>query len=183
MKRKKKRNQKGFMLVETLITTVFVVSIVVLLYTNILPLIGEYDRYKNYDSVEATYMAHWARRFVLDGLSEAAYTNASSIGYLGITNSSYMESSRYRDLFENFKEVNGITRVYLTPYQTDKIKGIKDTFPRNFEEYLSYLPSYEKNTSKTAATGYYSVIIEYCGIDNVANCGNNHKYGTIEVRK
>ena len=47
---------------------------------------------------------------------------------------------------------------------------------RNFKEYISYLPTYSKNTSKTPATGYYRVIVEY-----VSN--NTYKYGTIEVFK
>lgn len=183
MKTRKKLNQQGFMLVETLITTVFIVSIVVLLYTNLLPLIGEYDRYKNYDSVEATYLAHWTRRLVLDGLNDAAFDQASSLGYLDITDGSYFTSDYYRNLYNNLRSTASITRVYLTPYQTTSLKEIKGTFPRDFEEYITYLPTYSNNTSKTVATGYYRVIIEYCGIDNVSDCDADHRYGTIEVRR
>ena len=55
----KKVNKKGFMLVETLIVSVFVMGIFSLLYANFFPLVGEYERYKNYNTVEATYIAHW----------------------------------------------------------------------------------------------------------------------------
>ena len=43
-------NKKGFMLVETLIVSVFILAIFSLLYTNIIPLVGEYERLKNYDN-------------------------------------------------------------------------------------------------------------------------------------
>ena len=75
--------------------------------------------------------------------------------------------------------MNNISKIYLTPYSTVSFKNyVKDnnSFSRSFREYISYLPTYSKNTSKTPTTGYYRVIVEY-----VSN--NTYKYGTIEVYK
>ena len=44
---KKKSNNKGFILVETLIVSVFIMAIFSILYTNFFPLIGEYERYRD----------------------------------------------------------------------------------------------------------------------------------------
>ena len=51
----KEINNKGFMLAETLIVSLFVMSTFSMLYVNILPLIAEYEKYKDYNTVEATY--------------------------------------------------------------------------------------------------------------------------------
>ena len=85
MKDKKKLNRQGFILVETLIVGVFVMGIFSLLYTNFFPLIGEYERYKNYDTVESTYIAHWGRMVALKGLTDSSYNTAKNTGYIDIT--------------------------------------------------------------------------------------------------
>ncbi len=177
MKDKKVLNRKGFMLVETLIVGVFIMGIFSLLYTNFFPLIGEYERYKNYDTVEATYIVHWARMIALKGLTESSYTSARSKGYVDISDCSIYTNNDWQMYCESFKVSNNVEKIYLTTYSTTKFKNyIKDNsaFSRRFREYISYLPTYSKNTSKTPANGYYRVIIEY-----VSN--NDYKYGNIEL--
>ena len=177
MKDKKKLNRQGFILVETLIVGVFIMGIFSLLYTNFFPLIGEYERYKNYDTVESTYIAHWARMIALKGLTESSYTTAKNTGYVDISDCSLYIVSDGQNSCAAFKTMNNISRIYLTSYSTTKFKTfIKDnnSFSRSFREYISYLPTYSKNTSKTPASGYYRVIVEYISDDA-------YKYGNIEV--
>lgn len=176
---KKKRNEKGFMLVETLIVSVFVMAIFALLYTNMFPLVGEYDRMRDYDSVEATYIAHWARKIALSGLPDSVYQTAKNTGYVNISNCSLYTTGEASSWCSSFKYANGISRIYLTPYSTVLFKNyVKDNsaFPRSFREYITYLPRYVNNTSKTPSSGYYRVIVEYQVEDAV-------RYGTIEVKK
>ena len=180
MKRTKKVNKKGFVLVETLIVGVFIMGILSLLYTNFFPLIGEYERYRNYDTVESIYIAHWARLIALKGLPNSIYGTVKNNGYLDISDCSlYTESNSYLDC-SSYKAINGISKIYLTPYSTSTFKKYvredSSPFSRSFKEYIAYLPTYSKNTSKTPATGYYRVIVEYVSNDT-------YKYGTIEVYK
>ena len=179
MKEKKVLTNKGFILVETLIVGVFIMGIFSLLYTNFFPLIGEYERYRDYDTVESTYIAHWARMIALKGLSDSSYSTASNQGYLDISDCNlYTESSGQADCAA-FKTMNNISKIYLTPYSTVNFKNyIKDnsSFSRSFREYISYLPTYSRNTSKTPATGYYRVIVEYISNDT-------YNYSSIEVYK
>ena len=180
MKKKKVFNEKRFILVETLIVGVFIMGIFSLLYTNIFPLIGEYERYRDYDTVESIYIAHWARMIALKGLEDSSYATASTTGYLDISNCSLYTISDGVNSCLAFKTINNVSKIYLTPYSTlifkNYVKQDNAPFTRNFKEYISYLPTYSKNTSKTPATGYYRVIVEY-----VSN--NTYKYGTIEVFK
>ena len=177
MKKKKIVNKNGFILVETLIVGVFIVGIFTLLYTNLFPLVGEYERYKDYDTVESTYIAHWARMIALKGLTESSYTTARNTGYLDITDCSlYTNSDGVADC-SAFVTMNNVSKIYLTPYSTVQFKNfVKDNnnFSRSFREYISYLPTYSKNTSKTANSGYYRVIVEYVSDDT-------YKYGNIEL--
>lgn len=179
MKKKKRLNNRGFMLVETLIVSVFIMAIFSLLYTNIFPLVGEYDRIKNYDTIQATYVAHWARKIALKGLPTNVYTTAKNTGYVDITNCSLYTQSNAGSWCQNFKTANSISRIYLTSYNTTKLKTfVKDNsaFSRDFREYIAYLPAYSKNTSKTPTTGYYRVIVEY-------DTDHSKEYGTMEVKK
>ncbi len=177
MKKTKIVNKKGFILVETLIVGVFIMGIFSLLYTNFFPLIGEYERYKDYDTVESTYIAHWARMIALKGLPESVYTTASNTGYVDISDCSLYTNSDGIASCSAFINMNNVSKIYLTPYSTVDFKNfVKDNkdFSRSFREYISYLPTYSKNNNKTPDSGYYRVIVEYVSNDV-------YRYGNIEV--
>ena len=177
MKKTKIVNKKGFILVETLIVGVFIMGIFSLLYTNFFPLIGEYERYKDYDTVESTYIAHWARMIALKGLPESVYTTASNTGYVDISDCSLYTNSDGIASCSAFINMNNVSKIYLTPYSTVDFKNfVKDnsSFSRSFREYISYLPTYSKNNNKTPDSGYYRVIVEYVSNDV-------YRYGNIEV--
>ena len=48
-----KFNNKGFVLAETLVVTVFLMVIFGMLYSNFYPLIGEYEKRETYDDVDS----------------------------------------------------------------------------------------------------------------------------------
>ncbi len=175
MKLLKKLNNRGFMLVETLITTVFIMVIFSLIYTNLMPFVGEYERMENYDTVESVYVAHWARKLVLDGLPDSYFNTVKTNGYVKLDANSF--NADIRDLVNGYLIANGVEQIYLTTYNTEKFKNYvsnSDSFERDFEEYIAYLPSYKNNAAKQ---NYYRVIVEYHGyLDNDVN-----SYGTIEV--
>lgn len=176
---KNKSNNKGFILVETLIVSVFIMAIFSMLYTNFFPLIGEYERYRNYDTVESIYIAHWARMIAIKGLPASSYNTAKTKGYLDVSNCSGYTQADGESLCSAFVTMNNVSKIYLTSYSTTNLKNfVKDntSFSRSFREYISYLPTYSKNSSKTPATGYYRIIVEYMSNDT-------YKYGTIEVFK
>ena len=177
MNEKKILNNTGFILVETLIVGVFIMGIFSLLYTNFFPIIGEYERYKDYDTVESTYIAHWGRMIALKGLPKSVYTTASTDGYVDIGNCSLYSDINMQNYCSAFINTNNISKIYLTSYSTVAFKNFVNdntSFSRSFREYIAYLPTYSKNTSKTPETGYYRVIVEY-----VSN--NTYKYGNIEL--
>lgn len=172
-------NKKGFMLVETLIVSVFILAIFSLLYTNIIPLIGEYERLKNYDTVEATYITYWGREIALKGLPNSIYNEVKTIGFKDISDCSlFTENNSIYDC-SAYKAVNNIDKIYLTTYNITNLKEEvidNNNYKRDFIEYIRYLPTYSKNLLRSPEYGYYRVIVEY-----VSN--GVHKYGNMEARK
>lgn len=64
--KKRKLNRGGFVLVETLVVTVFVMSIFSILYNNFYPLMGEYEKREVYDEVDAKYATYWIKKMIQD---------------------------------------------------------------------------------------------------------------------
>ena len=62
--KKDKLNNGGFVLVETLIVSVFILSIFAILYNNFYPLIGEYEKREVYDDIDAKYATYWIKRVI-----------------------------------------------------------------------------------------------------------------------
>lgn len=62
----KKLNNKGFVLAETLVVTIFLMTIFTMIYTYFYPLIGEYEKRENYDDVDSTYSIFWIKRLIED---------------------------------------------------------------------------------------------------------------------
>ncbi len=175
----KKINNKGFMLAETLIVSLFVMSTFSMLYVNILPLIAEYEKYKDYNTVEATYKAHWARKLVLDIINPNVFTVAENLGYFDITNCLFYSQNNMTNWCYNFKETNDITKIYLVPYNLERFKDhvkSSSSYTREFKDYISYLPTYSKNTTKVNDGNYFHVIIEF-------DKGDKHNYGIMEVHR
>ena len=59
-------NSKGFVLAETLVVTVFLMTIFAMIYSNFFPLVGEYEKRENYDSVDGKYSVYWLKRMIED---------------------------------------------------------------------------------------------------------------------
>ena len=60
----KKINNKGFVLAETLIVTIFVMTIFTIIYINFYPQIAEYQKREFYDDVDSKYDIFWFKRIL-----------------------------------------------------------------------------------------------------------------------
>lgn len=62
----KKLNNKGFVLAETLVVAVFLVTVFSIIYNNMMPVIGEYERREVYDDLDSKYAVYWLKTMVQD---------------------------------------------------------------------------------------------------------------------
>lgn len=58
-------NKKGFVLIETLVVTIFTLFIFTILYNSIVPLLGKYKQLSYYDDLDTTYDLYYIRNMVL----------------------------------------------------------------------------------------------------------------------
>lgn len=89
-----KKNEKGFVLIELLIVAVFTATLFTLLYTNVIPLIGDYNQRENYDTLEIKYALYDIRKEILtisDGDWNKIKETVSSNGFARL--SSYGDDS------------------------------------------------------------------------------------------
>lgn len=137
----KKINNKGFVLAETLVVTVFLMTIFGTIYANYFPLVGEYEKREYYDSVDGKYSVFWLKRMIEDSSyninSVAARKNLRHKGYTRFECSDVSESEeKRRECISLVKElqVNGcdgngnLCDIYITKYR------IGDTDKYNFKK-------------------------------------------------
>ena len=163
----KKNNKKGFILVETLVVTLFVVTIFVFIYRITIPSIGEYEQLANYDDIDSIYYNNMYKKMVM------RYANTTYIDeYLKTHTYIDIGDCNNKNLFIEGEYCNllkarlGITdsdgKVLLTEYNIKKFKDEVETNEyfdsgalSNFREYIYTVPNHETFYSKLKASNYY----------------------------
>lgn len=175
----KKIDTRGFVMVETIIVAVFIIGICTFLFANFLPLIGEYEKVENYDTLQSKYKVHEIRKMLLRALDnnsavEKIFTSIpTDTGYIKYSNYTTGENTIQNGLCD----VGGIPKNYcnklfseyylnvkdviITSFKTSKIKSTikNEKNNRALKEYIDYLPSYSKYSSRY--DDYYRLIVVF----------------------
>lgn len=167
MKKSKKLDNSGFVIVETIIVAVFVIGICTFLFMNLLPLIGEYEKVSYYDDLSSKYKTHEIRKMLLREIDKSSLGNVQ-IKESILNNGNYVlyKSVREEDNFHNplcdkltnKKYCNTllsdrflyVDQIIITPFKLSDFKReSKDdkNISRQVREYIDYLPSYSKYSS------------------------------------
>lgn len=186
----KKIDTKGFVMVETIIVSVFVIGICTFLFANFLPLIGDYERIEHYDSLPSKYRVHEIRKMVLRDLDNnhtlqsiftslpaksyqryKSYTTAQGDNIVSKNElCDVLDSKNYcnRLLGESFLDVK---EIVITPFKLNIVKKTIKEIDGNraLKEYVDYLPNYSNYSSRY--NNYYRFIVVF----------NNGEIATIEV--
>ena len=157
----KKLNNKGFILAETLVVTVFLMVIFTMLYTNYYPLMGEYQKRENYDDVDGKYVAYWMKKLIED----ASYMPPpekkqllETAGYMRFECDDVLETDEARNLCRKMVrafEIAGCDskgnncEIYITYY---RIGGVNPDFKETVKENIKkYQEVYPEAATKTAS--------------------------------
>lgn len=191
----KKLNNKGFVMTETLVVAVFIMSIFAIMYNNYFPLIGEYERREVFDDIDGKYAAFWVKRFIQHDsfvVSSTMINNINTTGYTRISCSNIDPAlNEYRQIMCNrlvdeleVDKSGGYPHIYLTKYSLVDFKNrVKNDqnyteFSGGLHDYVEFLPEFSKVDSLNFAQ--YRVIIEF---NRKKNDTNYYAYSTIEVKK
>ena len=136
-------NNKGFVLVETLVVVIFVLLIFTILYNSAVPLLGRYQQLSYYDDLDTTYDLYHLRKLVEDDPN-----------YETIMNTNYANLQCANGTLSNYVECNNLFTALDIHYSTDinetdevifvKESGINDLkddplVSEQVKEYISYV--------------------------------------------
>lgn len=177
----KKINSSGFVLAETLIVTVFLMIIFGIIYSNYLPLVGEYEKRENYDSVDGKYAAYWVKRMIEDSSYNIPAGKANCIkndGYVRFQCSDIVEDEEKREFCINMVnnlQIESCDRkgdncdIFITRY---RLSNPSDTSRQWFKDVV-------KNSKKKK---YQETCTGYTGRDNYINSCTTVAGGTAAER-
>ena len=171
----KKLDNKGFVLAETLVVSVFLMVIFTMMYSHFYPLIGEYEKRENYDDIDSVYAVYWLKRMIEDpsydimGQSNKQ-TNFQEYGFFRVECSDIKNDESKRQTcinLVNALQVEGCNsngdgcNIFVTKY---RIGGTGVSF---------------KNTVKKREVTYsgencFENIYRYCVTDYMTRCYSNN---------
>lgn len=139
----KKINSSGFVLAETLVVTVFLMVIFAMIYSNFLPLVGEYEKRENYDTVDGKYSVYWIKRMIEDSSYNIPSTKSnamSSEGYVRFECSDIVDDEEKREFcinivnalqVENCNKKGDDCNIFITRY---RIRNTSDSSRTYFKD-------------------------------------------------
>ncbi len=174
-------NTQGFALAETLIVTLFLMIIFTMIFTNIVPLVGQYEKIENYDNVDGKYATYWIKTMIEDldynfsSVPDAISTNK----YTTFTCNNFSDNTKKTRCINLVQalEVDGCNnsggncKIFITSYRigstvntSNSFKYVvkndanNSTFSRRMKEYIRLLPDY---TAESLNGAKYRVIVIY----------------------
>lgn len=186
-----KKNNKGFVLAEAIIVSVFVLGMFTYLAMNVIPLIARYERVTNYDNPQEIYLAN---TLYVEMLKIETITNIENdiIMKLDDIDSSNLTCIRQTpgeectgsdDFYKSLGEALKIEKIYT--YENN-CKGITD---KGLQDYCEYYIKRNKNESQNISKAF---MIKFSG-DKERNSSTskedggsykniNSKYATIVIK-
>lgn len=114
-------NKQGFILIETLVVTIFVLFIFTILYNSVVPLLGKYNELSYYNDLDTTYDLYHLRNLIV---GDTKYNNIKNKTYQKIQCSDLKDSLSCSHLF-NILEIDSSDELiflninYLEVLQND----------------------------------------------------------------
>ena len=139
----KKTNRNGFVLLETLVATVFVSGVLIFLFAQFTSLTKKYDITNNYNSVEGIYALNTISNYILDDWSMYSKIEEQNNDYIDITDCSMFTNKDYcKKLFE----YENIDLILVTSNKFDKniVLDVDD----DFIEFINQINIYKSNKEK-----------------------------------
>lgn len=199
----KKLNNKGFILAETLVVSVFLMIMFTMIFSNYLPIIAEYEKRETYDDVDGKYTAYWFKRLIETGYSPDSTTsdqlsNLATRSYIQFSCNNIVEENSQRAMcFQLLKELEieadntncynknqgDGCHIYITNYNIENFqKCIRDNetecidIPSYEKDYILSLPTFQIPHGEVPAKHRVIVVVHHTRDNN-----DYYSYSTMEV--
>ena len=145
------KNKKGFVMTETLVVTVFLVSIFTFIYVSIVPLLGKYEDMVNRNAnIDIVYKLYHIRKMIENDSKENEIISSS----LPITCSIFGDVSYCNKLME-YLELNNYLLIYTDSISNTISNLDASSYGENANKELkSYLENYKN------LTGNYLILLD-----------------------
>lgn len=177
-----KKNNKGFVLAEAIIVSVFVLGMFTYLAMNVIPLISRYERVVNYDNPQEIYLANTlyeemveleTSNNVQNRITMSINNNVLKCNDSGSVNNTCTGSSNF---YEGLGKALKIKAIYT--YDTGKDCGDIEN-DKGLKNYCEYYIKRKKGEGKNITKAF---MIKFSGDkENNSNKAVNKKYATIVV--
>ena len=179
-------NNHGFVLAETLVVTVFLMTLFAMIYSNFFPLVGEYEKRETYDDVDSKYGIYWLKSMIEsaayditgDAVREKSFND---YGYVRFNCQDLTEKDSKTVCLDLVKalQINGCDKngnncdIFVTSYRIgntdDKVSPwFKNTVQKGYKKYSENC-FYTNDTEEAECKNSY---IGRCESENVANHTN-----------
>ena len=195
----KKLSQKGFVLAETLVVTVFLMILFTTIYTTVFPLIGEFEKREVYDEVDGKYAVYWIKKMIeASAYNSVVLSQINTVGYVRFECKDFKDANSksmcvdivHAMQINNCDSQGNQCDIFITNYNigdnTDRtslkffknvVRNDTEVFSSGFKDYIIYLPDYSSK-SLTGATRRVIAIF-----NNTKDSNNYYSYATIEVNR
>lgn len=195
----KKLNQSGFVLAETLIVTVFLMTLFTMVYKTVLPLMGKYEEREVYDDVDSKYSIYWIKKMIESSSYNHSFDVITSAGYFRFECKDFAKDSNSQNMCKDIVKAMGINNcdkngdncdIYITNYRIGNtenkeaktffknvIRQDTEKFSSGFKSYILYLPDYQRRSLTGAQYRVFAVF------HHLKDSNNYYSYATIEIKK
>ncbi len=173
----KKIFNRGFMLVETLVVSVFVIGVLLFMFTQFQKIRSNYELSFKYNTVNSLYAANNIRRYILSDGFDSIVANLGGNSYIDLTmcpDSYFTETNYCTNLFSglniyNYSGTDNINKVIFTKDDLGDLKAYLNNTPvSGFSEGMK---NYILGIKTDSDTNNYRLIVEF----------TDNTYATLKV--
>ena len=143
---KLKKNNKGFALAEILAVTLVLMVIFTVLYSNFMPLAGEYEKNISYKDVSSQYTLHYFKKMLLTKVDKSALT-LDNKKFKVLDSSICNSDASCTSLFNTFNPYLILTKYNISELKSD-IANTTDETLKEFSSYISSSPDYKNRDNQ-----------------------------------
>lgn len=140
-----KKKQKGFVLVETLVVSLLVLTVLIFLFLQLNTININYQKSFRYNTVEGLYATNNIKIYILkngyENLKKAINESTPYIDFTGCE-STYLENTSQ---CSNLINALQIKKVLFTTDNIEKLKSSKNNFEQKFLDFISYINTKEED--------------------------------------
>ena len=153
-----KKNNKGFALAEILAVTLVMMVIFTVLYSNFMPLSGEYAKAENYNDISSQYELHYFRKIFRE-YAETNILGNNNYKILIDNEINECENIKNKDICNNLKNELKLTLI-LTKYNIKKLKNELRQDTNKLPDLRTYILSLPDYTDRDGQDELYRLIIK-----------------------